>query len=321
MLCHQSGVIDDEICATAAPKVISNPCVGSHHTDVVLLALESRSIPSTQPISYPLFAGACSPNTMMVEKDDYSFLFEPPKDSDVFTRTLYYPRSPSSPESSVQTTPPTTATSFATVHSSLGDNRYAATLSKFTAGVFSSSSAALETVAPFLNSHIPDQVHIPDNRGEREGDNDRNKQYCYRHQPDLRCQRRTPQEDTMAEIQKVPPPQNRKLMVDNGCITLGRQTSYQSYLVIILGCTTLPQKTNPPRNPIPMLFPSTQFHFLPTQLPNPNRLHRGLALRNLLQNTLLSRRNKSMQSSPSIPQMARNGRRRHCMDENMSTTH
>lgn len=139
---------------------------------------------------------------MMVEKDDYSFLFDPPKDSDVFTRTLYYPRSPSSPESSFQATPPTTA-SVATVQSSLGDNRHAATLSKFTAGVFSSSSAALETVAPFLNSHIPYQVHIPDNRGSHGGDGERSKQYCYRHQPDLRCQRRTPQEDTMAEIQKV----------------------------------------------------------------------------------------------------------------------
>lgn len=139
---------------------------------------------------------------MMVEKDDYSFLFDPPKDSDVFTRTLYYPRSPSSPESSPQTTPPTTA-SVATVQTSLGDNRHAATLSKFTAGVFASSSAALEMVAPFLNSHIPDQVHIPDNRGLFGGDGERSKQYCYRHQPDLRCQRRTPQEDTMAEIQKV----------------------------------------------------------------------------------------------------------------------
>jgi hypothetical protein len=143
---------------------------------------------------------------MMVDKDDYSFLFDPPKDSDVFTRTLYYPRSPSSPESSFQATPPTT-TSVATVQSSLGDNRHAATLSKFTAGVFSSTSASLETVAPFLSSHIPDQVHIPDNRGSREDDHDHNKQYCYRHQPDLRCQRRTPQEDTMAEIQKVFSPQ------------------------------------------------------------------------------------------------------------------
>lgn len=143
---------------------------------------------------------------MMVEKDDYSFLFDPPKDSDVFTRTLYYPRSPSSPESSFQATPPTTASASsvtATAKSSLGDNRHAATLSKFTAGVFSSSSAALETVAPFLNSHIPDQVHIPDNRPSRGDDHERNKQYCYRHQPDLRCQRRTPQEDTMAEIQKA----------------------------------------------------------------------------------------------------------------------
>lgn len=144
---------------------------------------------------------------MMSGMHDYSFLFDPPKDSDVFTRTLYYPRSPSSPESSsFQPTPPTTAGSVAaTVQSSLGDNRHAATLSKFTAGVFSSSSASLETVAPFLNSHIPNQVHIPDNRGSRADDDDdeQNKQYCYRHQPDLRCQRRTPQEDTMAEIQKV----------------------------------------------------------------------------------------------------------------------
>ena len=34
-------------------------------------------------------------------------------------------------------------------------------------------------------------------------DNNRSKVYCYRHQPDSRCQRRTPQEDTVAEIQKV----------------------------------------------------------------------------------------------------------------------
>lgn len=130
-------------------------------------------------------------------KDDYSFLFDPPKDSDVFTRTLYYPRSPSSP--GIPTTSTSTSTNeVATIKPALGDNRHAASLSKFTAGVFSSNSAALETVAPFLNNHIPDQVHIPDRRMI-----DNSKMYCYRHQPDLRCQRRTPQEDTVAEIQKV----------------------------------------------------------------------------------------------------------------------
>jgi hypothetical protein len=135
-------------------------------------------------------------------KDDYSFLFDPPKDSDVFTRTLYYPRSPSSSDTPSLSTTSTTSNPVAPIPSTLGDNRHAATLSKFTAGVFSSSSAALETVAPFLNEHIPDQVHIDDRRGMN-SDSAGNKVYCYRHQPDLRCQRRTPQEDTMAEIQKV----------------------------------------------------------------------------------------------------------------------
>ena len=142
-----------------------------------------------------------------MRKDDYSFLFDPPKDSDVFTRILYYPRSPSSPGIISPTATTTSSSSTtnkeltATVKSSLGDNRHAATLSKFTAGALSSNSAALETVAPFLNNHIPDQVHIPNDRGMV--DNTRSKVYCYRHQPDLRCQRRTPQEDTVAEIQKV----------------------------------------------------------------------------------------------------------------------
>jgi len=141
---------------------------------------------------------------VVMGRDDYSFLFEPPKDTDVFTRTLYYPRSPKSPELG-----PTAASTTEHVEevttvqqSSLGNNRHAATLSKFSAGVFSSNSAAQETVAPFLNNHIPDQVHIPD---RREKSNELNKVYCYRHQPDLRCQRRTPQEHTVAEIQKVGP--------------------------------------------------------------------------------------------------------------------
>jgi len=144
---------------------------------------------------------------MMLERQDYSFLFDPPKDSDVFTRTLYYPHSPSSPATpgseavNEQHATPTSKAAVAVPTTSLGDNRHAATLSKFTAGVFSSTSAAVETVAPFLNNHIPDQVHIPDRRNNH--DNGRNKVYCYRHQPDLRCQRRTPQEHTMAEIQKV----------------------------------------------------------------------------------------------------------------------
>lgn len=133
-------------------------------------------------------------------KDDYSFLFDPPKDSDVFTRTLYYPRSPD-PSTSTSNS----ANSITTIKSSLGDNRHVTTLSKFTTGVFSSSSAAAaETVAPFLNNHIPDQVHISDGRGMNKfNDNKQRKVYCYRHQPDLRCRRRTPQEDNVAEIQRV----------------------------------------------------------------------------------------------------------------------
>ena len=130
-----------------------------------------------------------------MEGGDYSFLIDPPKDSDVFTRTLYYPPSPSSPDGLASHT--TTVKPSAAVESPLGGNRHAATLSKFTTGAFSSSSAALEAVAPFLNEHVPDQVHIPDGRNSQ-----RNKVYCYRHQPDLRC-RRTPHEDTVAEIQKV----------------------------------------------------------------------------------------------------------------------
>jgi hypothetical protein len=152
--------------------------------------------------------------------EDLSFLFYPPQDSDVFTRTLYYPRSPSSgtvensaePPRSAPTvsdpptvSAPTVTTPTVTSRTALGDNRHAATLSKFRAGVFSNHSAAVETVTPFLNEHVPDQVHIPDGRGHHHSDGDRDKVYCYRHQPDLRCQRRSPQEDTMAEIQKVLP--------------------------------------------------------------------------------------------------------------------
>src|ERR1700737_708258 len=147
--------------------------------------------------------------------EDLSFLFYPPQDSDVFTRTLYYPRSPSSsgtaaensaepPRSSPTVSAPVSAPTV-TSRTVLGDNRHAATLSKFRAGVFSNHSAAVETVTPFLNEHVPDQVYIPDGRGHHPSDSDRDKVYCYRHQPDLRCQRRTPQEDTMAEIQKVLP--------------------------------------------------------------------------------------------------------------------
>jgi len=157
-------------------------------------------------------------------RDDYSFLFDPPKDTDVFTRTFYYPRSPSSSE------PPTAAAvtkdvdeevATTILQSSLGNNRHAATLSKFSTGVFSSNSAAQETVAPFLNNHIPGQVHIPDGRGIN---SQQDKVYCYRHQPDLRCQRRTPQEDTVAEIQKVALSPTCKvgkliLCVDHGCVT------------------------------------------------------------------------------------------------------
>jgi hypothetical protein len=130
--------------------------------------------------------------------NDLSFLFDPPQDSDVFTRTLYYPRSPGSDSASPS------SPNLATKEFLLGDNRHAATMSKFRSGVFS-HSAAVETVAPFLSEHIPDQVHISDDRASHHSDNDRDKVYCYRHQPDLRCQRRTPQEDTMAEIQKVRP--------------------------------------------------------------------------------------------------------------------
>src|SRR5271170_3005974 len=142
---------------------------------------------------------------VVMRRDDYSFLFDPPKDTDVFTRTLYYPRSPSSPEMGpmVAETNEFVEEEMNTVQqSSMGNNRHAATLSKFSTGMFSSNSAAQETIAPFLNNHIPDQVHIPDGRGKS---NEQNKVYCYRHQPDLRCQRRTPQEDTVAEIQKVVP--------------------------------------------------------------------------------------------------------------------
>ena len=134
-------------------------------------------------------------------QDDYLFLFDPPKDSDVFSRTIYYSRSPNFPE--LRSTSSSGPTSSTIIQSSLPDNRHAATLSKYTAGVFSSSSAVIDTVAPFLTEHVPDQVHIPDVRSSASADNERSKVYCYRHQPDLRCQRRAPQEATMAEIQKV----------------------------------------------------------------------------------------------------------------------
>jgi hypothetical protein len=134
--------------------------------------------------------------------DDYSFLLDPPKDSDVFTRTLYYPRSPRSPDLPTLATASTSTKDIPMTKSSLSDSRHAVTLSKFTASLFSTNSAAgAEIVAPFPSSHIPDPGHIPDSRGIN--DNERGKVYCYRHRPDLRCQRRTPQENTVAEIQKV----------------------------------------------------------------------------------------------------------------------
>jgi hypothetical protein len=147
----------------------------------------------------PLTVLSLPPRQFAMGKDDYSFLFDPPKDSNVFTRTLYYPQSPRSLDATTSTS--TATKDVSRIESSLGDNRHAATLSKFTAGVFSSNTTASETVAPFLSSHIPDQVHIPSDRGVV--DNNRSKVYCYRHQPDLRCQRRTPQERSVAEIQKV----------------------------------------------------------------------------------------------------------------------
>jgi hypothetical protein len=161
-------------------------------------------------------------------RDDYSFLFDPPKETDLFTRTLYYPRSP---EPAATANSPVISTGredveveMATMRqSSMGDNRHAATLSKFSTGVLSSNSAAQETVAPFLNDHIPDQVHIPDRRGKVNVENRRDRVYCYRHQPDLRCPRRTPQEDTVAEIQKVSPLTQRAMVLtvglDDGYIT------------------------------------------------------------------------------------------------------
>ena len=129
-------------------------------------------------------------------KEDYSFLFEPPKDSDVFTRTLYYPPSSKSPDPPL---PLNTTNNFPT---NLESDRHSTTLSKFATGVFSSTSAGKDTVTPFLNEHIPDQVNISARRGTS---TTLNEVYCYRHQPDLRCQRRIPQEHTMAEIQKVIP--------------------------------------------------------------------------------------------------------------------
>jgi hypothetical protein len=129
-------------------------------------------------------------------EEDYWFLFDPPKDSDVFTRTLYYPRSPGTPQrtDSADRTRPESA------QSALDEKEHAETLSKYAAGVFSSSFAYQETIAPFLNEHIPDQVHIPDRRVKVDN---KSKVYCYRHQPDRRCQRRAPQEATVHEIQKV----------------------------------------------------------------------------------------------------------------------
>lgn len=151
----------------------------------------------------------------MMAPDDYSFLFEPPKESDVFTKVRYFPRSPRSPDPGAATqTSPSTPPSLTTAAPALlppavplGDNRHAATLSKFTTGLLSSNSAASETVAPFLTEHIPAQVHIPENRAKTHSDEHADRVYCYRHQPDLRCTRRTPQEDTVAEIQQVPHPQ------------------------------------------------------------------------------------------------------------------
>jgi hypothetical protein len=135
--------------------------------------------------------------TIMIERHDYSFLLDPPKESHLFTRTTSsYPREEPSPrESSCEAFPQEY------VPQSMGENRHAASLKKFTSGVISTSAAALETVGTFLNHHIPDQVHIPDQRSRSEGGGE--KVYCYRHQPDLRCQRRAPQEDTMEDIQKV----------------------------------------------------------------------------------------------------------------------
>jgi len=144
----------------------------------------------------------------MMEQEDYSFLFDPPKESDVFTRVL---RSPRSPDHGRPQTPSTSSTKTATsvpsvvasAPSALDDDRHAMTLSKFTTGILLSNSAASETVTPFLNEHIPGHVHVPDSRPKQKSLDERTKVYCYRHQPDRRCTQRTPQEDTVAEIQKV----------------------------------------------------------------------------------------------------------------------
>jgi len=165
-----------------------------------------------------------------MERQDYSFLFDPPKESDVFTRVLYYPRSPPSPALGPQT-PSTTSSTKATTSipsvvadapSALGDNHHAATLSKFKTGFLSSNSAASETVTPFLNEHIPGHVHAPDNRPKQKSSDERTKVYCYRHQPDRRCTRRTPQEDTVAEIQKV----NTHSLIILSHILICRQWTY-----------------------------------------------------------------------------------------------
>jgi F-box/WD-40 domain protein MET30 len=67
----------------------------------------------------------------------------------------------------------------------------------------STSKMAGQTVAPFLAKHIPEQyAPLPKAQPSSTSQNDPNTKYCYRHRPDSKC-RRTADEPTMENLQRV----------------------------------------------------------------------------------------------------------------------
>lgn len=69
--------------------------------------------------------------------------------------------------------------------------------------ISSTSKMAGQTVAPFLQKHIPDQyAPLPKLQPASTSQKDPNTKYCYRHRPDAKC-RRTADEPTMENLQRV----------------------------------------------------------------------------------------------------------------------
>lgn len=74
-----------------------------------------------------------------------------------------------------------------------------------TIAISSTSKLAGQTVAPFLAKHIPEQYAPPGHpQSSSISRKDPNTKYCYRHRPDSKC-RRTADEPTMENLQRVRP--------------------------------------------------------------------------------------------------------------------